>query len=177
MRAQIRLLLLLLFACLTQGDETPVTYFYNVSHEHDVVPLNSPLADPAGMWSMKAVITERQLTENDMPELHYFLIVTRARNNAGTFEELPDNMMLQTYIQLKDPFKSDEYGKAYYENYVSSIKYVAAELGKVRSLRYYSSASCGTTVLGTLDGMTYSGVKGEKDECGFYLKSLEEMGI
>ncbi len=41
-------------------------------------------------------------------------------------------MMFQTYVQIKDPFKSDEYGAPYYENYVSTIKYVAAELGKVR---------------------------------------------
>ena len=94
MKAQIKQLALPSFVRMTSGDESPVSYEYNVSHEHDVVPLNSPLADPPGMWSMKAVITERQLTLNDVPELHYFLIVTRARNSAGTFEELPDNMML-----------------------------------------------------------------------------------
>eukprot|EP00354_Favella_ehrenbergii_P001779 CAMPEP_0170463890 /NCGR_PEP_ID=MMETSP0123-20130129/8826_1 /TAXON_ID=182087 /ORGANISM="Favella ehrenbergii, Strain Fehren 1" /LENGTH=158 /DNA_ID=CAMNT_0010729423 /DNA_START=199 /DNA_END=672 /DNA_ORIENTATION=+ len=87
-------------------------------------------------------------------------------------------MMLQTYVQLKDPFKSDEYGQSYYENYVSSIKYVAAEFGVVREEpRYYSEASCGTKVLGTVDGGTYKGVKGQKPECGFYLKNLGEMGV
>ena len=142
-----------------------------------MVTLESPLADPSGKWSMKALITERQEVGAATPELHYFLMVTQARNSAGTFDELNESMMLQTYIQLKDPYKSDEYGEPYYENYVSSIKYVAGELGKVREPRYYSSASCGVKVLGTVDGGTYSGVKAEKENCGFYLKSLEEMGI
>ncbi len=86
-------------------------------------------------------------------------------------------MMFQTYVQMKDPFKSDEYGAPYYENYVSTIKYVAAELGKVREQRYYGEATCGPQILGEIDGFAFSGVEAEKKECGFYLKSLEEMGV
>ena len=80
-------------------------------------------------------------------------------------------------MQVRDPYKSDQQGAPYYENYVSSIKYVAAELGAVRDQRFYGEATCGPVILGTIDGINFMGVKGEKPECGFYLKSIDEMGV
>ena len=64
-------------------------------------------------------------------------------------------MMLQTFMQVKDPFKSDQQGAPYYENYTSTIKYVAAELGAVHEQRYYEGATCGPVILGTIDGLNY----------------------
>ena len=50
-------------------------------------------------------------------------------------------------------------------------------MGQVRDSRYLSEATCGPQVLGTIDGISYSGVGGEKGDCGFYQKHLEEMGV
>ena len=86
-------------------------------------------------------------------------------------------MMLQTYIQIKDPFKSDEYGKSYYENFLNTIKFDAEESGKVREENYYPSSSCGTRVLSTIDGVGFKGVAGDKVNCGSYLKNLDVMSV
>ena len=47
----------------------------------------------------------------------------------------------------------------------------------MRDSRYYASSSCGTNLLNSIDGGSYLLVKGEKVDCGFYLKDLDEMGV
>lgn len=85
--------------------------------------------------------------------------------------------MLQTYIQFLNPDQSEVEGEDFYENYVGTIKYVAADLGKVHERFFFPSDNCGVGLLGTIDGETYQGVKAEKEDCGFYKPDYAEMLI
>ena len=64
----------------------PPTYVRSIIHDLELINSDSPLVDPVGEWTMWAVITERQENENDVDNLHFFLVVTRAKNVASTYD-------------------------------------------------------------------------------------------
>ena len=86
--------LLLAIALRVLGSESD--YDLLNSQKYEIISEQSTTTVPAGEWIMSAVISERQM--NDSKSLHWLLEMKRTRNVAGTFNELQDNMMLQTYI-------------------------------------------------------------------------------
>ena len=62
----------------------------------------------------------------------------------------------------------------YWENAVCSIKYVAADLGKIKSDRTYYNFSCGPELLSEIQDKSYSLVEGSVFSCGYYTIDREK---
>ena len=58
-----------------------------------------------------------------------------------------------------------------------SIKYVAADLGKITTDRSYYSYTCGPELLSDLTDVGYSYIEGSIFSCGYYTIDLEESSM
>lgn len=160
--------------------QAQANYFLNEVTERDnIVTPNYSVVSEDKRWQMDATVAMQQETEgvDQQPSLHFTLTAKQLPNKAGTYDPLPDNSYLQTFIQIRDEAESSTSGLDYYENYTGTIKYVASELGKIRDQRFLRDPSCGTGILGEIDGKTYSATQAVKEDCGYYLPDFEAMFV
>ena len=142
----------------------------------DLIKQNSPTASMN--WTMSAEVSIRQKTKADFMQLHFKYIVKNARATEDEdFSYLPDNCMLQTWLQIRNEEETDALGEDYLENFVTSWSYYPSDLSKVPLSRIRYGTSCGKSNLGTIDGVGYNDVQGYKVPCGFFEVDSQEYYI
>ena len=137
-------------------------------------------------WKMDATVettksgSSNGQVSNVEDSLNFTLTVSRLVNEAGTYTQFTDNTILQTYLQIVNPEKSTD---KYYDNYTSTFKYIASDIGKVKESRYLNDsegkgASCGALLLGSIVEGRFSDIRGDRvDKCGFYMPNYDAMEV
>ena len=90
---------------------------------------------------------------------------------------MPDDCLIQTFVQIRNAYETDQLGEDYFENYVMNFDYIPSDLGTVPEARFRSTSSCGAEILGEIDGVSYSEVNALILPCGFYEEQLKEFYI
>ena len=105
------------------------------------------------------------------------MLVDNGLDQNGDYSYLPDDCVVQTFVQFRNAVETDALGEDYFENFVASFDYVPGDLGEVPEARLRSSASCGPEKLGEIDGLSFREVNAAKLACGFYEDDLKEFYI
>ena len=148
----------------------------DLSQNVSLIKQNSPTASMN--WTMSVEVSIRQKTKADFMQLHFKYNIKNARGTEfEDYSYLPDNCMLQTWLQIRNDEETDALGEDYLENFVTSWSYFPSDLGKVPLSRIRYTTSCGKENLGLIDGVGYTDVQGYKLPCGFYEVDSQEYYI
>ena len=109
--------------------------------------------------------------------MHIKLLVKNSVDQNGDYSYLPDDCVVQTFVQIRNAVETDALGEDYFENFVTSFDYIPADLGEVPEARVRASPSCGPEKLGEIDGLSFREVSAAKLNCGFYEDDLKEFYI
>ena len=133
-----------------------------------------------GRWKIDLTINRWRSSPDPTMEakLYFKISVSQLANLDGTFDKLPPGTMLQTYIQMGNEKEEDDYD---FYNYVSTMRIDDVEksdslLRETSTPWYFDNNSCGSDLLGKIDGLTFQGVEAEATGCGFYMQDRENIG-
>ena len=133
-----------------------------------------------GRWKIDLTINRWRSSPDPTMEakLYFKISVSQLANPDGTFDKLPPGTMLQTYIQMGNEKEEDDYD---FYNYVSTMRIDDVEksdslLRETSTPWYFDNNSCGSDLLGKIDGLTFQGVEAEATGCGFYMQDRENIG-
>lgn len=107
----------------------------------ELIPKRAPNASMN--WTMQGEFSIRQKTASDPTYLHVKLMVENNKDLNGDYSYLPDDCVVQTFLQIRNKAQTDALGVDYFENVVASFDYVPADLGEVPDGRLRTSFSCG----------------------------------